>query len=109
MAPGGVGLLALAAEGTRARAYVEWLSTVPAETRCTLFARLEPLADLLNVRGTVVDLVGGPQVFRDFMSMLVTVRELRCESSQNNLFDLDRDRAIPLPRTNKTAGNDHFL
>src|SRR6266568_1006088 len=85
------GLLRLAAERTSVRASVEGLAAVPAEALFRHIPGLEPLADVLELGGVVVDVGGGGEVLQQLRGMLVARGDLRGQRLHHDVRDLAGD------------------
>ena len=88
------GSLRLAAERAGVGPRVQGLPAVPAEPLLGDLAGLEPLADVVELGGLVVDVRGGGQVLQDLGGALVALAQVRGDSLHHDVGDLLRDVAV---------------
>jgi hypothetical protein len=89
--------LGLAAERAGVGPRVQGLPAVPAEPLLRDLAGLQPLADVVELGGLVVDVGGGGQVLQDLRGPLVPLAEVRGDGLHHDVGDLPGDVAVANP------------
>ena len=86
--------LGLAAERAGVGPRVQGLAAVPAEPLLGDLAGLEPLADVVELGGLVVDVAGGGQILQDLRRPLVSLAQVRGDGLHHDVGDLLGDVAV---------------
>jgi len=89
--------LGLPAERAGVGPRVQGLPAVPAEPLLGDLAGLEPLADVVELGGLVVDVGGGGQVLQDLRRALISFAQVRGDGLHHDVGDLLGDMAVADP------------